>query len=80
MQLLLVLKPACPSCNAPSLSKHCTNLLLRILQNTFPIYNTKQGNTPVVSRVLPVPFLKYINNKALSPLPGDNLLLPYNWK
>ena len=36
MQLLLILKPACPSCNAPSLSKHCTNLLLRILQNTFP--------------------------------------------
>ena len=41
-------------------------------------YNTKQGSTPVVSRVLPVPFLKYINNKAFSLLPGNNLLLPYN--
>ena len=34
--ILFMQKPACPSCNAPPLSKHCTNRLLSILQNTLP--------------------------------------------
>ena len=56
MQFVLILKPACFSCNAPSLSKHCTNLLLRVLQNTFPTAH-------FVNKVIPL----YLSGSFLYP-------------